>query len=1133
MPICSTQLSVDTPNISYPAAMGTLTAKFAFINKMSDAPKPSEKPPAQKDDMPAWSIEQLKKKTEELLLSWGPTGLIMAWAVHLGTVGQWKEAALAFGIAGIVSILTKFYTKLDPKLDKLFAWIADNFESWVLSTWWKVTANFQGKYYEQLIFNCQDFRTQGLKTKGAFTLDLEKVFVPLQVASESADKISSDMMREKASQRCLEIWDFLAQIYKKRHYRYIVIIGPPGSGKTTLLEHLTLMYARNAQRRQHRKAPSLIPVLLYLRTVRDRISSDTPPNLAELITQQSDIAKLNPKQWFSEKLRQGKCLVMLDGLDEVADETQRRNVSRWIDEQIRAYPRNAFLLTSRPFGYRNAALEKISTVLEMQQFSLKQTKQFIQNWYLQNEIMDDLCRDKKPRENNLFKFHCQTGLLNNFFTLHSTSYFGEASKGVRQIAKTGADKLISQIQKTPTLATMAINPLLLTMIATVHRFRGSLPGQRVELYREICDVLLERRQEVTRIPEALTAFQKQSVLQALALALMQQLTREFTPEQGGDLIREKLKVVAGGTIQPAEFLKAIAYQTGLLVEREQGIYEFVHKSFQEYLSAVEIKETNQEVLLTQKVGNDWWFETIRLYAAQSNASALIKAALEQGSVPALMLAVNCLDEPGQRERVDPKIRESLKERIEGGLESTDPELFKLAAEVKLAGRFKRLIRIDDSSAIDETPIICAEYQLFIDAQHKRGINKQPDHWIGYRFVPGDAAKPITGVRASDAEEFCQWLSGQGHGLCRLPQVSEAREYPVLDSRVGYWCMSSNGKTIEGISRKQGQAWKRRLSEKLTLDRDIAQNIAHELDIDRNLIIPHDLNLDLDLDLDLETARNCSRDLDLPLASACEVIHALSTDYNRVRDDRARKIVLERDRAHARVLDREKALMNHASNFQIEADYRNPGHDDIARILDSRDSLSEADYARSVDYENAYQKAYQKAHRDRARDLESCRARAHALDREVARSGSLDRDITLDRVSNIARALDRARNIALDLALDQSLIIALDCAIKRTLDNHNLRDTAIVLKPVRNYLLAIAVSWNLISEVYERAKQEQGFMSHKSLSRQKCETYSRKGIRNRDTVMHLYLFFLLLDLRKTGQMPSWESIRIVGEQQTLL
>jgi hypothetical protein len=40
------------------------------------------------------------------------------------------------------------------------------------------------------------------------------------------------------------------------------------------------------------------------------------------------------------------------------------------------------------------------------------------------------------------------------------------------------------------------------MIATVHRYRGALPGSRVDLYGEICQVMLWRRQEAKNLPIA-------------------------------------------------------------------------------------------------------------------------------------------------------------------------------------------------------------------------------------------------------------------------------------------------------------------------------------------------------------------------------------------------------------------------------------------------------------------------------------------------------------------------------------------------------------------------------------------------------------------------------------------------------
>ena len=47
------------------------------------------------------------------------------------------------------------------------------------------------------------------------------------------------------------------------------------------------------------------------------------------------------------------------------------------------------------------------------------------------------------------------------------------------------------------------------MIATVHRYRASLPGKRVALYAEICEVFLGKRQEARGIAQELSAAQKQ------------------------------------------------------------------------------------------------------------------------------------------------------------------------------------------------------------------------------------------------------------------------------------------------------------------------------------------------------------------------------------------------------------------------------------------------------------------------------------------------------------------------------------------------------------------------------------------------------------------------------------------------
>lgn len=609
----------------------------------------------QPKETPLGRREARQKRVQKILQVLGlpGSGIGLALTINLIRNGKVTEAAIIAFITLVVfllaiagkffkDILNKIFDKIEEKLeeraDKLADWIVNNIEIFIIGIWWRITSQFQGKYYQSLIYNCREFKTEGFRI-GLPVLDLEKVFVQLAVVTQIPDNIPGAIIQNPNSIDGQRIWDFLVNIMEIPTYRRIAVIAPPGSGKTTLLENITLTYAKKLQRRQHRKAPKLIPVLLYLRNIREQIIGNNPPNLSTLITDvvkklpYSESENLNPPlHWFRDNLKKGKCLIMLDGLDEVADTNQRLLVSKWVNDQMLAYPKTTFILTSRPFGYRSAPVEQVGTVLQVQPFTLEQMKQFIDSWYLQTEIMSRAGRD---------------------------------DPGVRTIALNQAKDLFERILYNPPIAAMARNPLLLTMTATVHYCGNALPGRRVELYAKICDVLLGQRQQAKKIPDTLTPVQKKSILQLLALELMKNKTRQFTPSEGALLIQNKLESVVGSKLNPEEFLKQIETVSGLLVEREQGIYEFAHLSFQEYLASAQIKEMNQDTILIDNYYEPWWSETIRLYVAQADATNLIHEALNNQTVDALTLAFDCLEECLS---VEIEVRRQLEAIIEEGLE---------------------------------------------------------------------------------------------------------------------------------------------------------------------------------------------------------------------------------------------------------------------------------------------------------------------------------------------------------------------------------------------------------------------------------------------------------------------------------
>lgn len=599
--------------------------------------------------------------------------------------------------------------------------------------------SFSLRYKQHLTFDHRFFNACGLRTRGAFNLEVEKVYVNLKIAPSINSNNKSYHLIDGAQEQALTgdrpIWDFL-----KQNLKVLVVIGPPGCGKSTLLQHISLAFASGKHCLYG--LPAYTPIFLFLREHIEKIVNGEI-NLAELAQMHFENKKryphLNPpKDWFANQLENGKAIVLLDGLDEVANAEKRKKVSIWVDQQIVAYRDCPFIITSRPKGYDNAPLQQVHR-LEIQAFSWQQVKEFAASWYLQNEILSS----------------------------------GKNDEGIINKARLGAEDLLKRLQYTSSLKDLTVNPLLLTMIAMVHRYRGQLPGRRVELYSEICDVLLAHWEAAKGLESNLTAIQKRVALQPLAAAMMYSETREIDTQEALKIMEKPLaQINVTDKESGLQFLKDIEVGSGLLGEKENSILSFAHLSFQEYLAACNWLEETPKLNWQSLINKSWWHETIRLYAAQSDASDIIRACLEVNNVSTLTLASECLAEV--KKLADNSLRNLLQQRLLSNLESENTELRRMAAEVRLNQRLKRLHRVDDDIEIDLDYITCAEYQLFLDEEYQNGNYYQPEHWNLTKFPEGSADKAVTGVRLVDAKAFCEWLTEKYKGsfLYRLPNKNE-------------------------------------------------------------------------------------------------------------------------------------------------------------------------------------------------------------------------------------------------------------------------------------------------------------------------------------------------------------------------
>lgn len=1028
-----------------------------------------------------WFAVQLPLAGVILAVMGGPPGVLRGVEAHPG-----RAIAVVAAYQGFVlgaGILKRVWENLEPDVVNAVTGFT---RSWFL----RLVSRFRRHYLRQVIYDHRLFNVRGLRTQGTYALKLNQVFVELRIAPNAIHQARIDLIdpRERSGSR--PVWEFLRQIANEEA-QALAIVGAPGSGKTTLLQHIALTLAANRQRRHRIRA--YVPILLFLRDLVPAIASPSPPSLgalAQVYFSRKPGYPAPPPGWFERELLRGGCLVLLDGLDEVANDDQRLAVSAWVDEQIRTYSRSPFILTARPNGYRAAPLQG-AHVLEVQPFSPEQTRAFIHNWYLANEIM---------------------------------RFGGQVDPGVHQQADAQAMHLIQRLRERPGLVDLTRNPLLLTMIATVHSYRGALPGRRVELYDEICDVLLGHWHAARGVASPLTATQLRSVLEPLAAHMMHKRTRELRTAEALAILRTPLERVGvtGGAVD--RFLPDLQAKSGLFLERESDRWAFAHLTFQEYLASARLRKQSSPQGWPALIQSTWWMETLRLYAVQGDATPLLKACLAMGSVQALMLAIDVLEEASEIEHA---VRREAEQLVIANLEAEDPELRRKAAEVHLARRLRSMHPIDERREIDLHYVTFAEYQLFLDEMRAQGRCLEPDHWAGVRFPSGQARAPVSGVRGRDADEFTQWLNVRyaGDAVYRLPTVEEIEAHHAEGSQaIAAWCNGEGSFTLAGLESGLAVALTgqvRALSPSLPLPPlDIAYHAGHFRAGSQSAWIDYAIYLALDRDRRarpsgtvlnwLEDARGIARILagilreidrtvDLEMIQRSVALGYLKGDYEsnerQVESSRFRPIV------HVREIDAivMRALALGQTRSRSEAR-------ELGSVIESAHQRASGFWVDCPDIGEARALAFQlMSVLDFARHALSIHMLALDLAREFVQGGLLPEEACEAFTSAIEqRDLERADRVVRGLAPRPShgspgVTYAL---LSEVLELFRASTPQATRRAARNFAI------NLLEYRFRRRGGEE---------------------EKREDELRAYWFLRAVIAREAGALPAWEGIRLVRER----
>ncbi|WP_406080577.1 NACHT domain-containing protein [Micromonospora sp. NBC_00858] len=638
-------------------------------------------------------------------------------SILIGGIIVWEVALFLWIFLG------KIMQELQKRWSDRFVNIVDQ---WLIRTFSRYGRKYQ-RYLRELYL---DMDLKGLPLRGIYSLAADQVFVDISLFPQHIHEIPSGLLEggEPQIDRFLpgirlHVWKLL-----RRHGNRpdpLAILGPPGSGKTTLLKYMTLTMLHRGRKARRLGAPrAKMPILLFLREHTKSIIQNSDVTVASLLRSSlmGSPAAADPPRWFERQLERGRCVVMLDGLDEVVEPQDRRQVVDWVDRQIAIYSNNYFVVTSRPYGYKSYPVSR-ATSARVRPFTEHQIDLFVHQWYLATE---------RRRA-------------------------GRIDAGVTFRAQDGAKDLMRRLRSNINLHTLSVNPLLLTMIAHVHYYRGALPGTRAELYREICQVLLGRRQDAKRISSDLSVDQKEYVIQHLAFEMMKRRRVRITAEEAATIIAPHLGRMSI-RLDPRDFLQVIRDECGLLLEKEAGIYAFPHLTFQEFLCSRYIAEKKLESVLVERVTDPWWRETTLLYVAQLGADSVVAACLrEAANQAALELAVGCADEARE---LSPELRAELEEALSSNAATGSTESRIMAATVILGRTMREAVRAREDAWLSRTPISVREYKLSIPRRSDTALL-------------GDPQRPALINGESQVQQFVRWASSIV-GEVRLPTSEEVR-----------------------------------------------------------------------------------------------------------------------------------------------------------------------------------------------------------------------------------------------------------------------------------------------------------------------------------------------------------------------
>jgi formylglycine-generating enzyme required for sulfatase activity len=430
------------------------------------------------------------------------------------------------------------------------------------------------------------------------TVKLEDAFVSLCISEswKSEERFQPDKKMEAFYDRHLTPEQAMKRAFQQ--FRLFLVIGDPGSGKTTLLKY----YAVNCLNKKYREfgfKGEVFPIYLPLREL--TFEDNDPVSLTRDLAKWSERHLLNiSEKQFQDWLQNSKTLVLLDGLDEISSKDRRRKVCRWVNNMCAGLKNACFVVTSRSTGYRKLDGIELKTPhlrADIMDFSPGLQEVFLKKWFRAAFLSG------VPPE----------GMGEREWKVKRLKLAEQRSKPIIDFLKNEKNKAVRDL---------AAVPMLLQIMAIIWKDRKHLPDSRSALYDAALNYLLVHRDKEKEIESLLPVEQSRRVLTPTALWMQEELQRDEAPKAAmHEKMRPILKTLEGQP-EALTFCEYLRDRAGLIADYDKEHYIFRHKSFREFLSALQmVKDAHREnriETLVEYFKEDWWEEALRFFMSKAD-----------------------------------------------------------------------------------------------------------------------------------------------------------------------------------------------------------------------------------------------------------------------------------------------------------------------------------------------------------------------------------------------------------------------------------------------------------------------------------------------------------------------------------